>query len=240
MCVAAIAWRAHPRWRLVVVGNRDEFRARPTAPLSVWPDGRIIAGRDLQAGGTWLGVAPGRFALVTNYRVEGYPLPHLASRGALVTDWLRGNEPGDVATMNPFNLWTADADELAVLTNYPEPSRKLLAPGIHGLSNGAHDRRWFKTAQLETALADWLESGHDPAQLLAPLAERDIDPAALDRTDGPIPEFSSVFIASPEYGTRCSTVIAIAADLKGTIIERSFDADAAATGTVSFDFDWAV
>lgn len=72
MCVAAIAWAAHPRWRLVAIGNRDEFHARPAAPLARWDNG-IVAGRDLEAGGTWLGVSPGRFALVTNYRVDGYP-----------------------------------------------------------------------------------------------------------------------------------------------------------------------
>ena len=93
MCVAAIAWRADPRWLLVAIGNRDEFHARPTAPLARWPDGRVIAGRDLEAGGTWLGVSQGRFGLVTNLRTPGYPKPELASRGALVTDWLRGQAP---------------------------------------------------------------------------------------------------------------------------------------------------
>ena len=238
MCVAAIAWQAHPRWRLVVAGNRDEFHARPTAPLSRWPDGRIIAGRDLLAGGTWLGVSPGRFSLVTNYRVEGYPLPHLASRGALVSDWLRGNEPGDVGTMNPFNLWLAEGDRLDFVTNHPEPQRKTLAPGVHGLSNGARADRWTKTARLEAAVADWLEAEADSAALLAALSDDELDPAAFERENGPIPEFSSVFIRSPEYGTRCSTVIAVNADGQGVIIERSFDAEGVETGTVELGFDW--
>ncbi len=238
MCVAAIAWRAHPHWRLVMIGNRDEFHARPTAPLSLWPDGRIIAGRDLQAGGTWLGIAPGRFALVTNYRAEGYPLPHLASRGALVSDWLRGNSPGDVSTMNPFNLWVADSDRLDFVTNYPEPQRKTLAPGVHGLSNGARADRWNKTARLEAALANWLKRGTEPAALLEALADDELDPAAFERESGPIPEFSSVFIRSPEYGTRCSTVIAVDAEGRGTIIERSFDAAGMETRTVRLGFEW--
>jgi uncharacterized protein with NRDE domain len=238
MCVAALAWRAHPRWRLVMIGNRDEFHARPTAPLARWPDGRIIAGRDLQAGGTWLGVAPGRFALVTNYRVEGYPLPHLASRGALVTDWLRGNEPGDVSLMNPFNLWLAELERLELVTNHPEPSRKAMPPGIHGLSNGNAYDVWFKTARLKGALADWQEADADAEALLEPLADRTIDPDALDWPTGPIPEFSSVFIASETYGTRCSTVIAIDTEGQGTIIERSFDPEGAEAGTVRLEFDW--
>lgn len=238
MCVAALAWRAHPRWRLVMIGNRDEFHARPTAPLARWPDDRIIAGRDLQAGGTWLGVSPGRFALVTNYRVEGYPLPHLASRGALVTDWLRGNPPGDVAAMNPFNLWLAEGEALSFVTNHPEPVCLPLEPGIHGLSNGARADRWHKTARLETALADWLEGEADPAALLTALADNELDPAAFEREGGPMPEFSSVFIRSPNYGTRCSTVIAVDAENRGTIIERSFDPDGIETGTVRLEFDW--
>ena len=85
MCVAALAWLAHPRWRLVAIGNRDEFHARPTAPLARWSGG-VIAGQDLQAGGTWLGVREQRFGLVTNLRALGFPQPDMVSRGALVTD----------------------------------------------------------------------------------------------------------------------------------------------------------
>ena len=91
MCVAAIAWACDPRWRLVAVGNRDEYHARPAAQLGQWTGSRIIAGRDLEAGGTWMGVSAERFGLVTNLRVAGYPRPELASRGALISDWLRGN-----------------------------------------------------------------------------------------------------------------------------------------------------
>src|SRR5690606_22104535 len=92
MCIMAMAWHAHPRWRLLLVGNRDELHARPAAPLARWdePD-HLIAGRDLQSGGTWLGVSEqGRCAIVTNRRGYGLPDPAKASRGALVTDLLRG------------------------------------------------------------------------------------------------------------------------------------------------------
>ena len=237
MCVAALAWRAHPRWKLVMAGNRDEFHARPAAPLADWSDG-LLAGRDLQAGGTWLGVKAERFALVTNYRVEGYPQAHLASRGALVTDWLRHGTLGDVAAMNPFNLWLAEGDSLNFVTNHPERVHLPLASGIHGLSNGGRDDRWHKTARLEAALTDWLERETDPAALLAALADNEPDPLAFERDDGPIPEFSSVFIRSPLYGTRCSTVIVVDAEGAGTIIERSFDAEGVETGTVVLGFAW--
>lgn len=235
MCVAAAAFRAHPRWRLVVIGNRDEFHERPTAPLAQWETG-AIAGRDLQAGGTWLGVnAAGRAALVTNLRVDGYPLPHLASRGALVTDWLAGHEPAAPETMNPFNLFMADAHAAWHLTNHPVPHRIPLAPGIHGLSNGPHDRPWAKTRALEAALGAWLEAGEDhPAPLLAALADETELPG-----EGPEPRFSSVFIRHPLYGTRCSTVLTIDTDGRGQIRERRFNAEGRITGETAIPFNTA-
>ena len=232
MCVAAAAFRAHPRWRLVVIGNRDEFHERPTAPLSRWDSG-VIAGRDLLAGGTWLGVNDeGRCALVTNLRAEGYPQPHLASRGALVTEWLAGREPAAPETMNPFNLFMADARSAWHLTNHPEVRRFALAPGIHGLSNGPHEAPWAKTRALEAALASWLAADQgNPALLFGALADRTELPGA-----GPEPRFSPVFIRHPLYGTRCSTVIAIDATGRGRIIERRFDADGVTTGETELTF----
>ncbi len=235
MCVAAIAWLAHPRWRLVAIGNRDEFHARLTAPLAAWDNG-IIAGRDLQAGGTWLGVHPaGRFALVTNLRAAGYPKEDRASRGALVTDWLLHQPLGDLAAMNPFNLFLAGPDGAELLTNHPAPQRQPLVPGIHGLSNGSFADRWYKTLRLEAALAGWLvASGHSTAPLFAALADRTPAP------DTPDAEFSSVFIANPAYGTRCSSVVLVDDAGEGTIIERSFNASGQMTGEAAFGFRWPI
>lgn len=236
MCVAAIAWNAHPRWRLVGIGNRDEFHDRPTAPLHRWASG-MIAGRDEQAGGTWLGVCDtGRFGLVTNYRVDGYPLPHLASRGELVTNWLTGQPLGDLAGMNPFNLILTGPDGAEFVTNHPEPVRTPLPPGIHGLSNGAFNQPWDKTRKLEAALAAWLDGDAPHDALFAPLADRSL--SNVQSADGPTPEFSGVFIANPVYGTRCSTVIAVDSAGQGTIIERRFDPDGTATGETAIPFCW--
>ncbi|MFM2302423.1 MAG: hypothetical protein RLZZ84_2159 [Pseudomonadota bacterium] len=239
MCVAAIAWAAHPRWQLVAIGNRDEFHARPTAPLAQWDTG-IIAGRDLEGGGTWLGVAPRRFALVTNYRVDGFPKPHLATRGALVTNWLTGQPLGDLAGMNPFNLLAVGPQEAAHLSNHPAPAHTPLTPGIHGMSNGGFDDRWGKTLRLEAALGEWLDRGDDPQALFAALADRTPDRAADPAADpaGPAPEFSGVFIANPVYGTRCSTVVLIDRAGHGTISERRFAADGRETGVSTIRFDW--
>ena len=229
MCVAALAWQVHPRWRLVAIGNRDEFHGRPTAALAHWPDG-ILAGRDLQAGGTWLGVSGNRFGLVTNLRAEGFPQPDMASRGELVADWLHGQAPDRAQAMNPFNLWLADANQLRFVTYHPEWTEHQLPPGIHGLSNGARGDRWFKTARLESALAAWLEQDGPVETLFAAL--RDQTPQSPDPEDA----FSSVFIASPTYGTRCSTVVLVDTDGHGQIIERSFDAAAQQTGEVALSY----
>lgn len=233
MCVAAIAWAADSRWPLVAIGNRDEFHERPTAPLAQWTDGRILAGRDLQAGGTWLGVAKGRFGLVTNLRVPGYPRPELASRGALVTDWLRGQAPTAIETMNPFNLWLADPERLQFVSNHPVPEQMELEPGIHGLSNGARGDRWFKTARLEAALAEWFESKAAPEALFDALADR--TPQSADPEDA----FSSVFIRNPTYGTRCSTVVLVDAQGHGRITERRFDASGQQSGETALQFGWS-
>ena len=226
MCVAALAWLVHPRWRLVAIGNRDELHARPAAPLARWDNG-VLAGRDLQAGGTWLGVCEQRFGLVTNLRAPGFPQPDMISRGALVTDWLHGQAPAPAPAMNPFNLWLADTDQLRFVTNHPDWTEHLLPPGIHGLSNGARGDRWFKTARLEAALGDWLERDQPVEALFTAL--RDQTPQSLDPEDA----YSSVFIASPTYGTRCSTVVLIDAAGNGQITERSFDANAQQTGEVA-------
>src|ERR1700760_2772707 len=110
MCVLALAWKAHPAWRLVLAGNRDEFHARPAAPLARWSadPGGVLAGRDLQSGGTWLGVSEeGRFAVVTNLRPGQSAAPDAPSRGVLLADLLTGEGPyaglhtGDLAAFNP-------------------------------------------------------------------------------------------------------------------------------------------
>jgi uncharacterized protein with NRDE domain len=233
MCVAAIAWAAHPGWKLVAIGNRDEYHARAAAPLGRWDNG-ILAGRDLEAGGTWLGVSDGRFALVTNRRAEGYPLPGMASRGGLVTGWLLGEDPGDTAVMNPFNLFVAGPDGAHLSTNFPEIDTRPLPPGIHGLSNGGLDERWHKIARLEGALSHWLDHGEDPAALLDALADETPDPADPDNF------LSPPFIRNPGYGTRCSSVIAVDSFGGGTIIERRFDELGLVTGETVLDFTWPV
>lgn len=241
MCVAAFAWNAHPDWLLVAIGNRDEFHARPSAPLARWDDGSgIIAGRDLAGGGTWLGVSEaGRFSLVTNFRVPAGPQPGRPTRGALVTDMLTGREPADVAAMNPFNLVSCDVRSARFLCNYPQPENRVLDAGVHGLSNGGFDMPWAKTLALQDAVTAWCASGTAaPAPLFAAL--RDERPPRHPRSSstGPESRYAPVFIRDPAYGTRCSTIVMVERSGKGRIIEKSFAAEGEETKTVEIEFCW--
>ena len=232
MCVVAIAWAAHSKWRLVVAGNRDEYHARASAPLARWEDSPdIIAGRDLVSGGTWIGVSEaGRFAVVTNIRNPEGPDPAKASRGALVSDWLeRGTVPDRLDAFNPFNLVIGDANSLDYLANRPGDVRESLSSGIHGLSNAIANEHWPRKDRLNAMMADWLKGAADqPEQLLECLADKSLP----DRDAHPI------FIKSPIYGTRCSTVIAVDNEGLGLIIERSFDADGLAAADSRLNFSW--
>ncbi|NWK96668.1 hypothetical protein DM806_13560 [Sphingobium lactosutens] len=251
MCIMAMAWDTHPRWRLILIGNRDEYHARPAAPLARWTDRPgLIAGRDLQSGGTWLGVSEaGRAAIVTNLRGYGRPQPDRASRGALVTDLLAGDGAhADVARaafddFNPFNLILVERDRAHFLTNRPEPWRTALTPGLYGLSNGTLDAPWPKTLALKASLLAWLtEEAQDPARLLTALRLESLPDAGIAPaipSDAPDEAAASpIFIRNPLYGTRCSTIVAIDRDGQGRIIERRFDANADRTGESEEHFRW--
>lgn len=241
MCVASIAWDAHPHWLLVAIGNRDEYHERPSAPLAAWgDDSGILAGRDLLGGGTWLGVSEaGRFALVTNYRVPEGPQPGRPSRGALVTDLLSGRKPARTAEMNAFNLIFADRSGASFLSNYPEELALPLKPGVHGLSNGGFENIWPKTRQLNAALAGWLQTdARDVGSLLDALRDETPFPCQGAPEDEPEPSYSPLFIRNPVYGTRCSTVVAIARNGIGSIVERRFDPGGGESGETALDFRW--
>lgn len=238
MCLVALAWKVHPHWRLMLAGNRDEFHARPTAPLARWAASpALMAGQDLQSGGTWAGVdATGRMAVVTNVRDPAIQVPGAPSRGQLATGFLQSPDSADhratgllaaAEAFAPFNLLLADATDCEYVSNYPTPRRITLAPGLHGLSNGDLDEPWPKTMALKARLADWVGSGSDGvAPLWAALADE--TPAPDDR----LPEtgvglelermLSPAFIRSERYGTRASTLIAIDHSGCGWISERRF------------------
>jgi uncharacterized protein with NRDE domain len=252
MCVLAFAWQAHPRWRLLAAGNRDEYHARPAQPLDRWETpAHLLAGRDLKSGGTWLGVSEqGRFAVVTKLRGYGQPDPNLASRGALVTDYLAGTgtyadpRTADLSAFNPVNLIIADRQGACFMTNRPEPARTILASGLYGLSNGKLDEPWPKTMRLKSVLLDWITGDSaDPATLFEGLREEALPDIGLDPSapsDVPQePNRSPIFIRNPVYGTRCSTVVAIDTEGRGVILERRFSPEGVATGETVLPFTMA-
>jgi uncharacterized protein with NRDE domain len=234
MCVVAIALDYHPRWRLLLAGNRDEYHARASAPLAPWSDApHVIGGRDLVSGGGWLGVSEeGRMAVVTNIRSTEGPDPSKASRGALVSDWLIAGvlPPGEMLDgYNGFSLIAAYGDGAALLANRPASSHAQLPPGVHGLSNGMPGDAWPRRQWLTDALSAWLAGGaDDPASLFS-----------LLRPEGELSE-APVFIKAPVYGTRCSTVIAVDHQARGWVCERRFDESGTGSGETALDFRWPV
>ena len=236
MCLIAFRWDPGHPTPLVVAANRDEFDARPTAPADWWEGGRILAGRDLQGGGTWMGVSrEGRFAALTNIREPARFDPAAPSRGALVVDFLAGGEAaGDyLARLRPqadryngFNLLVFDGRE--VLGFESRAARVVrLAPGVHGVSNAAFDTPWPKVAALTAGMA----GEPDDATLFACLA----DPRRAPDPDLPATgvsleierALSAAFIRMPGYGTRASTVVRLGRD-RIEFTERRFEAGVAA------------
>ena len=240
MCLIAFAWHAHPHWRLLLAGNRDEFHARPSASLARWDDRPITGGRDLEAGGTWLGVTDaGRCCVVTNVRDPRDP-QRGASRGLLAVDYLAGETAapehaqallGTAADYRPFNLLTFDADGAFYIGNRPEPRVQAVAYGVHGLSNADFNTPWPKTRALMAQLERWIGQGgeDDFAPLFAALAdERQAPDAELPDTGVGLERerwLSSAFIRGERYGTRASTVVAIGHDGRGMVVERRFGPD---------------
>ncbi|MGZ3280038.1 MAG: NRDE family protein [Caulobacteraceae bacterium] len=248
MCVLALAFERHPRWRLALAGNRDELHARPAAALHRWDGfGRVLAGQDLQSGGTWLGVSEaGRLAVVTNLRGYGPPEEGRPSRGLLLRDLLAGDgdwaspSDDDLDGFNPFNLFAMTDGQLMFRTNRPKPERRVLGPGLYGASNGPLDAPWPKTVRLKAALEHWLETGAGrPEMMLNALMDDRPPPAeAGPPSDAPEPPQTPIFIRNPLYGTRCSTVVVIDHDGRGTIVERRYDAEGQAIGETALEFSW--
>jgi len=249
MCLALIALDAHPRFRLVVAANRDEFHAREAAPAHWWADGRL-AGLDRVGGGTWFGVdARGRWALVTNFR-EGVPRdPHAPSRGALVGRALFSRAGAlsiaaqialDGSRYHGYSLLVGEVAKAAYTSNRASGALALL-PGVAGLSNHLLETPWPKVARCKARVAAWAASGSEAIEpLFALLCDpTQADPAALPSTGVSSDwerRLSSAFIVDPTYGTRCSTVFAIDRDGRARFVEKSFDAAGREVGEARFDF----
>lgn len=240
MCLIVFAFEARADLPLVIAANRDEAYARPTAAAAPWADApHVIGGRDLRAGGSWLGITRrGRWAAVTNFRdgpSEGRPG---RSRGHLVADFLTG----DVAPAaylrgllphaheyNGFNLLVGDREAVRWYSNRADDHPLLdrdLPPGVYGLSNHLLDTPWPKVEKGRADLARALDAGADPDAVLEGLLDRTLaDDAELPNTGVPLDlerALSARFITGTDYGTRSSTVVRVAADGTAVLVERSF------------------
>lgn len=252
MCLLLMAIESHPRYRAIFAANRDEFYNRPTAQAAFWEDApQVLAGRDLLAGGTWMGMTrSGRFAAVTNYRDPSTHRPDALSRGHLVSDYLRGEETplGYIKRLaerghpyNGFNLVLGDRETLLWCSNRATGERGL-GPGVYGLSNHLLDTSWPKTEKGKAGLKDLIdgEAEPDPEGLFALLSDRrEADEEALPDTGVGLPlerVLSPIFIASPGYGTRSSTVLLVDRGNRVTFLERTFHAGSTRAHTVKYEF----
>jgi len=245
MCLVVVALSAHPVYDLVLAANRDEYHARPAAPASWGRDETfrdILAGRDLLAGGTWLGVRrDGRFALVTNVRDGKGQDPTARSRGELVTQALNGTTiAGEKARYNGFNLLTGDASRVRWMSNRSEATREVTR-GIYGLSNALLDVPWPKVVRTQERFAAWASRGEtDTAALFAALADQVPAPDVELPSTGVTVEWervlSSPFIVTERYGTRCSTVFTVDRSGSARFHERTFAPDGSTAGEVVEEF----
>ncbi|MCP3906602.1 MAG: NRDE family protein [Oceanicoccus sp.] len=250
MCLILFAYQHHPDFPLIVAANRDEFYQRPTQAGHFWPEApSLFAGRDLEAGGTWMGVnKQGRFAAVTNYRENTVVPADAISRGNLCSDFLRSdnNTVSYLQSIDQqkqqyagFNLLAGTMNQLYYYSNR-QGEIKPLAPGVHGLSNSLLNTSWPKVDTGVASLENIIASTTDPKQILTLLldqqraSDHELPSTGIDIEMERM--LSSRFIQSENYGTRSSTVLCV--DRNGGVawLEQSFDAKGVTSGIRSHSF----
>ncbi len=245
MCLIVVAWQVHPDFPLVVAANRDEFYERPTQDAEPWPEApHLIAGRDLQAGGTWMGISTaGRFAAITNVREPGVPKGEL-SRGGLTRDFLLGEQSAeaflasiDNSRYSGYNLLLCDGREFWYQSNRDGDPRRL-QPGIYAVSNHLLDTPWPKLVSARSRFAEALPKLPEREDLFAILADDEIVPDDdLPNTGVPLNWerlLSAIFVKSDDYGTRASTVLVCDKEGGISLEERRFGVRGAPLGKTEF------
>ncbi|MEM1264272.1 MAG: NRDE family protein [Pseudomonadota bacterium] len=253
MCLALIALNATPELPFLMIGNRDEFHARPTAPARWWQaHPELLAGRDEVAGGTWYGLTRnGRFGLVTNFRERSDAEP-ARSRGQLLTDFLNGTESAEtyaerieLSAYAGFNLLIGTGPKRAfyVSNRADEPIRHL-GSGVHAVSNALLDTPWPKLLHVKGAVSDWLDDGAaEPEQLFSPL--RDMtqanvgDTPELDLPAGWHQALTAPFIIGEQYGTRSTSLAWIRPDGRARYMERRYRPNGSVSGETRETFTLA-
>lgn len=237
MCLILFSYQTHPEYPLVIAANRDEFYQRPTQAAHFWPEApQLLAGKDLQAGGSWMGVTTdGRFAAVTNYRDPGQETTYPQSRGSLVKDFLTGEFNAEEYLLAidkihdafaGFNLLLGTTGELFFYSNQSRKTQKL-APGVYGLSNGHLDEPWPKVSQGKRQLDRLLQGEFNTDEVIKLLNDRTLaEDSALPNTGVDVcmeKILSAKFIQVAGYGTRSSTVITVNDKQLLRFTEESYD-----------------
>ena len=248
MCLILLSYKQHQEYTLILAANRDEFYARPTLPASRWPEG-LVAGKDLKAGGTWMGVHPdGRFGMVTNYRDPASEKPQALSRGNVVVNYLAGeHEPegyleglhSKAEAYNGYNTLLGSPESLWYYSN-KEQRIKEVQPGLYGLSNHLLDTAWPKVVRGKKLLASVLREPLLNSEALFEILKDDtVAPDdQLPETGVPLEwerTLSAMFIQSPQYGTRCSTILTIGRSGELAFHERTYPTDGDLPSTISFE-----
>lgn len=252
MCIILFAYNCHPQYRLVVAANRDEFYNRPTLPAAFWDDNpNILAGRDLRENGTWMGISTtGRFAALTNYRDPANIKPQAPSRGHLVQDYLNSDlapKPyldqlaDGGGAYNGFNLLLGTRESLFYYSNREKLMRKV-TPGIHGMSNSLLDVPWPKVSRGITALANALQVENIAAHDLFNIMTNQEQPADQDLPQTGVNlelerMLAPIFVHSPNYGTRLTSVILVGHNHQVQFWERTYiDKHPNTWNEVSYEF----
>lgn len=252
MCLILLAVQKHPKYKLILAANRDEFYERPSEPPHFWGDApHLLAGRDLVAAGTWLGITrKGRIAAVTNYRDPANAKPNAPSRGKLVSDFLLGGLDSlsyldlirrEKDFYNGFNLILGERDRIQWYSNRSDTVTPLL-PGVHGLSNHFLNTPWPKVVRAKTLFEDLLHPGKNLSTESLFRLLKDQTMAAddrLPRTGVPLDWerlLSPIFITSPTYGTRSSSLVLIDKEDRVTFMDRTFNGHPEPVSTSEFEF----
>jgi uncharacterized protein with NRDE domain len=237
MCLIVFGYDIHPDYKLIFAGNRDEFYQRPAVKAHFWDDKpEILGGRDAKAGGTWLGVnRSGEFAAITNYRDIPRHDPNAKSRGHIITDYLSGKMSWNDYLQdlhqndeiyNGYNLIAGDLNGMGHYSNY-ENEVNVIKPGVHGISNALLNTPWFKVEKAKDRFEHLLNTGSlDDESLFSLLTDSEKAVTSELPETGLEPEMekavSSIFIKTPDYGSRCSTLLYIKRDGTVRFVERSY------------------
>lgn len=249
MCLILFSYLQNKEYKLILAANRDEFYERPTAPAAAWHgDNGIIGGKDLRAGGTWMGLhGSGRYGMVTNYRDPAQEQPRSSSRGHLVTNYLKNTETpsrylsqldSEKGDYNGYNILLGDADTLWYYSNRSGEAVQV-EPGLYGLSNHLLDTPWPKVVRGKALLNSVINgAAPDIEGIFQLLLDNRIAPDdELPQTGVPLEwerTLSSMFIRSDGYGTRCSSILLIRTDGRMEFYERTYPPNGEEPSTVHF------